>query len=212
MHRLHPMTNCITYIPSCLQTCAPTFPTRCVMHTHVPSLVYQPSTEAPVFSTQVPCFDVATAPTKCNCIFDQENDRKFDAYIRFILNELISFRSGSLVLTYNILKAKSIRAMAAVRRWKRKKEKPLLRRNRVYFQRVWLLRGRYFGAETSVNPIWGGEHKFKHKAWGNSTRQDKQYSQGIAFTNQTNWELFCWTKTWGKRRRANLSSILQSIF
>ena len=66
-----------TYVPTCIST----HPTKCLQYTHVPSVVYQDRSNFPVFSNEIPCYDLDPS-VKCNCTFDQQNDEKFDAYIR----------------------------------------------------------------------------------------------------------------------------------
>jgi len=70
-------------IPNCKYSAAyiPTFPTRFIQHTSVPSVVYKDSSDLPVFSNEIPCYDLDPS-IKCNCSFDEQNNQKFDSYIR----------------------------------------------------------------------------------------------------------------------------------
>ena len=70
-------------IPNCKYsaTYIPALPTRFIQHASVPSVVYQNSYDLPVFSNEIPCYDLDSS-VKCNCTFDEQNNQKFDAYIR----------------------------------------------------------------------------------------------------------------------------------
>ena len=70
-------------IPNCKYsaTYLPAFPTRFIQNASVPSIVYQDCSASPIFSNEIPCYDLDSS-IKCNCTFDQQNDKMFDAYIR----------------------------------------------------------------------------------------------------------------------------------
>ena len=74
------------YIPSFIPTCFNGF----LQQATVPSIVYQNVKDIPVFSNEIPCYDLDDK-VKCNCTFDQQNNEKFDAYIRFILKYFGNF-------------------------------------------------------------------------------------------------------------------------
>ena len=77
-------TACIpTCLPACIPAYVPTHPTRYLRGTNGPSVVYQATTDLPVYSTDIPCYD-SKLPIKCNCTFEEENDKIFDDYIRLV--------------------------------------------------------------------------------------------------------------------------------
>ena len=81
MIRLPSVSSCT---PNCKYsaTYIPTFTNRFAQPLTVPSVLFQNFSDAPVFSNEIPSYDL-DAHVKCNCTFDEENSQRFDAYLRF---------------------------------------------------------------------------------------------------------------------------------
>ena len=72
-------------------TYVPTYPTSFVLNASVPSVVYQTRLSAPVFATEVPMMGVTNySIDSCSCrkCFEEENQKKFDDFLRWVYDFL----------------------------------------------------------------------------------------------------------------------------